>query len=128
MVPVPAHNLLAPVRACVMAAARVMPFVCGVFGSSWCSESLALVLLTFALGIHQLLKRLGPCILILDLRHLRQAQRRARSRAGRSLVRPGSASPDSSHGRHSNTAPKTMWRAPLRAHARRLAGAPTLLE
>src|SRR5260221_7507030 len=35
MVTVPAHNLLAPVRACVMAAARVMPFVCGVFGSSW---------------------------------------------------------------------------------------------
>src|SRR5260221_14285641 len=35
MVTVPAHNLLAPVRACVMAAARVMPFVCGVFGSNW---------------------------------------------------------------------------------------------
>src|SRR5260221_13649922 len=127
MVTVPAHNLLAPVRACVMAAARVMPFVCGVFGSSWCSESLALVLLTFALGIHQLLKRLGPCILILDLRHLRQAQRRARSRAGRSLVRPGSASPDSSHGRHGNTAPKKMWRGLLEQHAADLAGGKMVL-
>src|SRR5271163_133369 len=31
---VPAHSLFAPVRACVMAAARVMPDVCGVFVSS----------------------------------------------------------------------------------------------
>jgi hypothetical protein len=31
---VPAHNLLAPVRACVIAAARVMPGVWGVLGSS----------------------------------------------------------------------------------------------
>src|ERR1700693_6206765 len=31
---VPAHSLLAPALACVIAAARVMPDVCGVFKSS----------------------------------------------------------------------------------------------
>jgi len=35
MFTMPAHNLIAPVRACVMAAARSMPGVCGVLGSSW---------------------------------------------------------------------------------------------
>src|SRR5271166_6009132 len=35
MATVPAHNLFAPVRACVMAAARFMPSVCGVLESSW---------------------------------------------------------------------------------------------
>src|SRR5262245_49024983 len=35
MVTVPAHNLLAPVLACVIAAARVIPGVCAVFKSSW---------------------------------------------------------------------------------------------
>jgi hypothetical protein len=35
MVTVPAHSLFAPVRACVMAAARFMPGVYGVLGSSW---------------------------------------------------------------------------------------------
>jgi hypothetical protein len=34
MVTVPAHSLLAPVRACVIAAARFMPGVWGVFRSS----------------------------------------------------------------------------------------------
>src|ERR1700730_15033588 len=40
MVTVPAHNLFAPVRACVMAAARFMPSVCGVLESSWSARTI----------------------------------------------------------------------------------------
>src|SRR4029077_9535271 len=85
---VPAHNLFAPVRACVMAAARFMPSVCGVLESSWstriiftpCSrQSIFGTLLTMTQSIAGRLRRKGLAVFIAKSRVYRFRQQLRRS-------------------------------------------------